>query len=366
MPQNTQNSRPERSRARKARAKTDNAFSALLPSLKAEVERRLFDYLSGKLKAAEAHGSDVVDIVSAVRDLCARGGKRLRPALLVAGHLTADAHADLAPAFDAGVALELLQAYFLIHDDWMDQDTVRRGGPTAHTALAQRYRSVHKGNSAAILAGDFAVGLATEALAQVPIKPSRVKRVFASFAEMQLDAVAGQQLDQLARAPNVEAAYVLKTGSYTVRGPLRLGALLAGGSDSLLSALDRFALPAGVAFQLRDDLIGVFGQTADTGKPRGADLKAGKRTVLVTFGQQLSTPSERAVLSKVLGQERATSNQVERAIRVLETSGAKAKVEARIEELCAEARSALSARAITEHGRQLLLGALDALASRRN
>ncbi len=342
-----------------------NPFAALLSAVRRDIDARLAGFLDAKLEAARDHGPAVVAMVGAVRDLCLRGGKRTRPALLVAGYRAASAGAPLEPALDAGVALELLHAYFLIHDDWMDRDDLRRGGPSVHAALTKRFRSSHIGEASAILAGDYAVGAATEALARVDMVPSRAQKVLTCFAQMQLDAVVGQELDLIGNARDVEATYELKTGSYTVRGPLRLGALLAGGSPRLLTALDRFALPVGIAYQLRDDLIGAFGEPEQTGKPRGNDLRAGKQTVLLLSALKRARGRDHRILKKVTGDLKASDRDVERALGVLEHSGARAAVERRIEELLSTALLALRAGRLSTEGVTLLEGAARALTMRR-
>jgi geranylgeranyl diphosphate synthase type I len=311
------------------------------------------------------YGPEVGLMVGAVRNLCARGGKRLRPALCLVGALCKDEDFDWTPALAAGVSLELLQAYFLIHDDWMDQDSERRGGPTAHVELGRHFRSKALGERSAILAGDHAVALASSHLAQLAVPPSRLRGVMLRFAEMQLAAVAGQQLDICAKTPNPELTYELKTASYTVRGPLLLGAELAGASRATRDALAAFSLPAGVAFQLRDDLIGVFGAPNETGKPRGGDLKEGKNTSLVQFGRELLGARELALLERVLGNPRATPLQLERVIGFLETCGARAAVENRIEELKTVALASTTHKSITPLGRRLLNGAVSALSDRK-
>src|SRR5262245_15143459 len=134
-------------------------------------------------------------MVSAVAELSRRGGKRLRPALAVLGFRAVRSRAHLDTALDAGVALELLQAYFLIHDDWMDGDSVRRGGPSVHALLTERLGSERLGAASAILAGDYAQALALEVLASLDVEAEIASRVLAAFAEMQLAAVAGQQID---------------------------------------------------------------------------------------------------------------------------------------------------------------------------
>lgn len=349
---------------RRAKSLPENPFQALLGAVQRDVDARLAGYLDAAVEDAARHGSEVFEMADALRDLCRRGGKRLRPALVATGTRAVREGAALDVALDAGMALELLQAYFLIHDDWMDRDEERRGGPTVHTHLAKRYRSAEKGASAAILAGDYAVALASEVLSRLDVSAARAVKVFGCYAEMQRDAVAGQQLDVIAHTRDVERTYRLKTASYTVKGPLTLGALLAGGGPRVLGALERYSLPAGVAFQLRDDIIGVFGDPKLTGKPRGGDLKAGKYTLLVSLARKLARGKDLAALNAVLGKRRASEKQLQRAIAMLEGSGARSAVEERISALRLEAEAALSDESITSEGRLLLRGALEALTLR--
>jgi geranylgeranyl diphosphate synthase type I len=253
--------------------------------------------------------------------------------------------------------LELLQAYFLIHDDWMDRDSTRRGGPTAHVELARLFRSKELGDKSAILAGDHAVALASAHLSRLPVSPARLRRCLDRFAEMQLDAVFGQQLDLLGAAEHPEITYELKTASYTVSGPLLMGAEIAGARPALTKVLANYATPAGVAFQLRDDLVGVFGSSQVTGKPQGGDLKEGKNTSLVLEGRNRLRGSERRNLERVLGNRKATAAQVKAVVRSLEDCGARIAVEGRISELMVEANSHLRAPVVSTRGRRLLLGA---------
>jgi geranylgeranyl diphosphate synthase type I len=358
--------RAARKPVRGAKALRANPFLAVLDTVRRDVDTRLAGLLDSKVDEARQHGPEVEAMVRALRDLTLRGGKRLRAALLVAGYRAASASADLEPALDAGVAIELLHAYLLIHDDWMDEDEVRRGGPAVHTALAKRYRSEKRGSWAAILAGDLGIALAAEALSRVDVPNGRIPRALAAFAQMQADAIAGQQLDVIGRDPDIEKTYTLKTGSYTVAGPLRLGALLAGASPELIAELERFALPAGVAFQLRDDLLSAFGDPKETGKPFGNDILHGKRTVLVERAFELSKGKDRALLSRVVGNLEATPAELRKAVDVLERSGAREAVEKRIEELGARALDIVSSIGLPEARRRLLVGAVEALTERRN
>jgi geranylgeranyl diphosphate synthase type I len=246
----------------------------------------------------------------------------------------------------------------------MDQDEVRRGGPTVHRHLARRFRSTQKGEHSAILAGDYAVALAAAALSRLDMPAKRAQAIMSCFAEMQLDAVLGQQLDLMGKTKDIEGTYSLKTGSYTVRGPLRLGAMLANGSPKLLVALDRYAMPAGVAFQLCDDLIGVFSDPETTGKPRGSDISSGKRTALLVLGMKRAKGPQLSVLKAAYGNAKATEKQLQRATEVLESCGARRIVQSRINELSARAEAVLETAPVRPKGRELLEGALRALTQR--
>src|ERR1041385_380780 len=158
---------------RGAKALRQNPFLALVSTVREEMDTRLAGLLDAKMDSARAPGPEVEDMERALRDLCLRGGKRLRAALLVAGYRTVSPDADLEPALDAGVAIELLHAYLLIHDDWMDEDAVRRGGPAVHTMLAERYRSTKLGQRSAVLVGDLGNAFAAEALSRVEAQIGR-------------------------------------------------------------------------------------------------------------------------------------------------------------------------------------------------
>ncbi|MCB9588861.1 MAG: polyprenyl synthetase family protein [Polyangiaceae bacterium] len=350
----------------KPKALPINPFVALLGSLKRDVERRLDELFDAELTRARGLGNDTSEMVLACRDLCLRGGKRLRPGLVLAGFRAASSSSDTQQALEVGVALELVQAYFLIHDDWMDRDPVRRGGPSVHAQLGRRFRSEHLGAASAILAGDFAVALAQRLVASLKVPPRAQTEFLNTFANMQVDAILGQQLDLLSRSADPEVTYTLKTASYTVQGPLLLGALLGGARADTLEALREFSTPAGVAFQLRDDLLGVFGTPEETGKPAGNDLTAGKRTPLVLAGFRRAKGKGHRLLKRVHGNPQATPADVARAIEVLEKCGARGVVENRIAELEAEARAVLQAGGMRRAGQELLSGAVTALAARRN
>jgi geranylgeranyl diphosphate synthase, type I len=300
------------------------------------------------------HGAAVSQPISAARELCLRGGKRLRAALVAVGHSVGTEQRDWKPALPACCAVELLQSYFLIHDDWMDQDRVRRGGPTVHAALEAHGTPPHLAACGAVLAGDYTLALATRTLAEARPRPEHWSVLFQRFAQMQLDAVVGQKLDVLGDGSNLDDVYRLKTASYTVLGPLQLGMILGAAPEWSSVELSRFAASVGVAFQLRDDLIGAFGDPAITGKARGNDLLAGKRTLLVSAALELAAPDAARLIRSVLGNAAASAGLVASALVAIEATGARERVERRIAALTADARAALRALRVEGPSRQLL------------
>jgi geranylgeranyl diphosphate synthase, type I len=342
-------------------------FFQLAARVRAEVEAELARTLDEAKARAQAAGPRAHDVVAALAELATRGGKRLRAVLVAAGYEACAGQGGATTVTLAGVAVELLQAYLLIHDDWMDQDDVRRGGPSVHAHLRGVLGDARLGEVAAILAGDYGSALAQSTLMRVPLPAERVLEAARVFARIQEDVVTGQVLDVLdvgAAAGPVEVKHDLKTGSYTVRGPLALGAALAGASPAARATLDRFAAPLGIAFQLRDDVLGTFGDAKATGKPTGTDLREGKRTALVEEAEKDRDASR--LLARVLGVADAPDHEVAALVARLVACGAKARVEARIDGLLAEAGATLDASQFTAHARAVLGGAARALASREN
>jgi geranylgeranyl diphosphate synthase, type I len=336
-----------------------------LEQLAALVDARLVAYFEAARARADTSSPAAGELMDAVAALTLRGGKRLRAMALYAGYCATCLADDLDPAdvLDAAAALELLQSYFLIQDDWMDGDEQRRGGPAVHAALGAKHGDRKLGASLAILASDFASGSAWELIAGAPFPPGRLREALAAFGQMHFEVVAGQQLDMLAH-PNVELMHQLKTGSYTVRGPLKLGALLADANDEQLAALERIGAPLGVAFQLRDDLLGTFGDQAEVGKPVGNDLRAGKRTALVAEARKTLNAEQTRALDQVLGNAAASDAEVAEATGMLLASGARERLEARAQALLAEADAVLTTSVFSPAGIALLRSLAERLIQR--
>ena len=338
-------------------------FPALLAAVRPAIEERLTALWDARIADLRRHGPEVTAMASAARDLTLRGGKRYRAALMAAAYGgLAPVGSPLEPALQAGAALELLQTYLLIQDDWMDGDLTRRGGPAVHAALGQQLGDAHLGACSAMLASDLTWNLAFELLSSIELPASPVLATIRTFVRMHEDVVVGQQIDMIGRAEDVEAMHALKTGSYTVRGPLALGAALAGAPAETRAALDRFAAPLGVAFQLRDDLLGTFGSTGETGKPVGNDIRAGKRTAILAEADARLSPAGREALAKAFGRASATDAEVIAATEALDACGARGAVSARLDRLCREAADLASALPLAPPSPALLAGAAAILA----
>ena len=247
------------------------ASSNWLKDLKSAVDLRLEAFFDHKAAQASNRSPDGAVLVQAVRELTLRGGKRLRPAVALAGFVATSEESHTDAIYDLGAALELLQSYLLIHDDWMDRDLTRRGGPAVHAHFRQTQPSDHEGDSLGILAGDLAGTFAWETFIGADFPVSRRQEALEYFTSLQIDVIYGQHLDIVA-SKDVDRMHELKTGAYTVEGPLHLGALLADATHAQIQHLLLVGRPLGKAFQVRDDLLGAFGDPRQTGKP------AAKRT----------------------------------------------------------------------------------------
>lgn len=337
-------------------------MSSWLSDVREGVEARLASFFGEERARLTGLAPEAAELVDAIDVFTTRGGKRFRPALAFAAFRSVRPDGALSEILDAGAALELLQSYLLIHDDWMDEDDERRGGPSVHAALrAKRPENPHMADSLAILAGDLACAQSWRLLSRATDDPGIRVGANDVMLRMHEEVIIGQQLD-LIGAPDVSRMHQLKTGSYTVRGPLALGAVLGGASDAQREALDRFGGPVGEAFQMRDDLLGAFGDPRETGKPAGNDLRAGKHNALIRAAEERAT--DLGPIHAVLGRADASDAEVRAALDVLERSGARAAVEERLRGLLDQALGALEGAPLLSPGVEMLRELAELLAVR--
>ena len=349
---------------------TPNAVSAdaaQLAAIRREVTAALTEFLARQRTVFAEIGEDMLVCLDAAAGLLA-AGKRLRPAFCYWGWRAAGG-GDCPEIYTAAAALELLQASALIHDDVMDASDTRRGQPAVHRQFARlaggdgpprrrpvRRRRGHRDRRHAAV-------LDQSAVSRLRLPPGILARGLRAFDAMQTEVAAGQYLDILSQARGAtsvaEALRVItfKTTKYTIERPLQLGASLAAEQQPSLS---NYAIPLGVAFQLRDDVLGVFGDPEQTGKPVTGDISEGKRTVLIALARQSASAGQRAVLDHYVGDRELTPAGASEVRAVLTQTGALAQCEAMIAasvtdavaaladaRITAEARSALAALAVT-------------------
>ena len=335
------------------------AAPASLRAIAADVESRLDQFLACERDRWTGFDDDLTAAIDEIRRLVVSGGKRLRPAFCHWAFVGAGGAAGDPRVVDAGAALELMHGFALFHDDVMDGAVSRRGTPTTHA----RYEAEHSargwagearrfGEGVAILVGDLAFVYADQLLRDA----SRV--AWDIWNELRIELNVGQLLDILGsvrRVRDVAAAERIsryKSGKYTIERPLHLGAALAAPDriDELLPALSAFGLPLGDAFQLRDDVMGAFGDEAVTGKPVGGDLREGKPTPLLARAVAAASPAQRSTLDRV-GAADLDDRDVAAIQQVIVDTGALDELEARIAALTGEALHALEGVELTDEAR---------------
>jgi geranylgeranyl diphosphate synthase type I len=331
-------------------------------------------FLDEQRQAMAGVSGDVAPLMDAISGLVA-GGKRLRALLSYWGWRGAGG-AELAPEpVRAGAALELFQAAALIHDDIIDRSDTRRGAPSVH----RRFANLHGasgwsldgerfGQAAAILTGDLCLSFSEEAFTAVGPAAGSGTSARRLFNAMRAEVMAGQYLDVLeevagpsrSREDAVRRARTViryKSAKYSTEHPLGIGGALAGADEALLRGYSAFSLPLGEAFQLRDDVLGVFGDPLATGKPAGDDLREGKRTVLVALALDAADGAARDALERGLGDPELGLGDVDRLREIIAATGALESTERLIDELAERAFAALDGLALDT----VVRGALEAL-----
>lgn len=353
-------------------------------------------FLDARTIHLEGIGVEFAPFIDYSRDLL-RGGKRFRALFCYWGWravnsavdqldpLRDDAHDHQDAIVMAAVALELFHAAALVHDDIIDNSDTRRGGAAVHRRFEHAHRdnnwagsSEAFGRSAAILLGDLLLAWSDEAFDEaLALSPSASAGMSArrEFARMRTEVMLGQYLDvldeqswmnhpeseHLSRAHRV---VVYKSAKYSVEAPLVIGAALGGASDDAMDGLREFGLPLGIAYQLRDDLLGVFGDAAVTGKPSGGDLREGKRTVLVAIARAKLPLSARRFVDELLGDPELSDMQVQSLQETLRDSGAVDDVENLILREVQHAADALHEVDIAASARAELLALIDSVSQR--
>jgi geranylgeranyl diphosphate synthase type I len=333
-------------------------FSATadLKEIRNSINQELLNFVAAENKYLNEIGSELAPVATAMERFLLDSGKRLRPLFAYLGFL-GTGNKPTIEILRACASLELVHVCALMHDDVMDASDTRRGAPSIHRAFEAMHKdakligsSEQFGISSAILLGDLALVWSAKMLHQSGIDGATLIRALPMYDEMRVELMAGQYLDvyeQALASESVERSLKVaryKSGKYTIERPLHFGAALGSGSQNLFKAYSNYGLPLGEAFQLRDDILGIFGDPQETGKPAGDDLREGKRTVLLAKVMELADAGQKAEISSTLGNQNLEIAQVDKVREIFIATGALSQVEELISTLTSSAQSAL------EHG----------------
>jgi geranylgeranyl diphosphate synthase, type I len=339
-----------------------------LADLRIRVEKALAGFLGQQRTLLAGIDPALSEVADAIDNFVLGGGKRLRPAFAFWGHRGAGGE-DSAEIIAAVSALEFVQASALIHDDVMDASDTRRGEPAVHRRFAATHaeQGWHRdpdafGAGSAILLGDLCLAWSDEMLLTSGLGTAALMRAREVFDVMRTELIAGQYLDLHAQATgdtSVQRAATVaryKSAKYTVERPLLLGAAIAAAPAGLMDAYSSYGLPLGEAFQLRDDVLGVFGDPVRTGKPAGDDLREGKRTYLVATALDTADQQTAAELRAALGNRALADTEIPRLRELIVATGALRRTEERIAELTTTALAALDQFPLANGAGRILSG----------
>ncbi len=348
----------------------------LLAQYKKLINEHLGTFFDKKIEEAARISGYTQEIVVGVKEYTLRGGKRLRPIFCIYGYKCLS-DMDIEAIIKASTSLELMQSYLLIHDDIMDEDELRRGSLTFHIIckkLCERRfgenKSLKFGENIAIVAGDLLEAYGEEILATSPFKSENVNKALAAYAAIVKNVGYGQILDITAEREGgfdeeeILAIHKLKTASYTIEGPLHIGALLAGAIEADLQILSDYGIPLGLAFQIQDDILGLFGSEEKTGKPVVSDVREGKKTLLILHALENCTDKERELILSALGNEDVTLKEIGRIRAIVRKTGSLDYSKQLVAEMTAQAVQAIQQSDFRSEAKEFLINIADFIGNR--
>lgn len=302
----------------------------VLKKLKTQIKRRLNAFLKKKVNEAGQVSPLLKEMTYYGMEFVMRGGKRIRPALVYYGYLTGGGRNKKA-ILDVSICVELIHNYLLVHDDIIDRDELRRGKPTIHKHYQNFYRKIenreHLGNSAGILIGDLLCNFGYEILANAKFSGALKNKALARLNQMLTEVIFGEMLDVFLglekplKEKDILNILKYKTAKYTIEGPLHIGAILAGSNKNTLRILSQYSIPLGMAFQIQDDILGIFGETKTTGKAVGADIREGKQTLLISRAIQQASERQRKTIKQTLGNNKASVQDIQKIKEIIINTG---------------------------------------------
>lgn len=351
-----------------------------LKELKSKIDPEIENYFTKIIREIEEVDKEVAEAIKYVRKITLAGGKRARAIFMYYGYRAAGGK-DLKKILRVGVSIELVHMFLLIHDDVIDQDDKRHGVTTIHRHYAsigknylKKENSEHFGKSVGIVVGDTIGALGNRVLYESDFESKLVvkalKRLQGIVALTCIGGTEDLYVENKRNASEKEIMrmYENKTAKYTIEGPLHLGAILAGADEKFLKILSDYSVPVGIAFQIQDDILGIFGDEGKLGKPVGSDIRQGKQTILVAKALKKADAEQKKILERTLGKKDLTANDIKDFRKVIIDTGSLDYAKNLSEKLVADGKRIIenqnAAVKIEKEAREFLLGIADYIISR--
>ncbi len=350
----------------------------VLKEFKGRLDKELEAYFNRMIAEATRKDVFMADVLEHAKKLTLAGGKRLRPALMYYGYLAAGGREE-EKMLQASMSIELVHAFLLMHDDIIDRDDLRHGIETIHYRYSEigkrtfkREEGRHFGESIALIAGDMVGAMGNQVLYESSFDPALILQALARLQDVVALTVIGQSKDlyieyaKEASENEIVKMYEYKTARYTVEGPLHLGGILGGAQPHVLDIMSRYAIPIGIAFQIQDDILGVFGSEAKLGKPVGSDIAEGKFTLLVSKALEYLSGNAREEFFEILSKgEFLQEKDIQRFRFLLQSSGSLEYARTLAQRYISDGKNAmLEAADIQSDAKEFFLGIADYMAQR--
>lgn len=346
-------------------------IKAFLTDFKREIDREIESYFNNVIKETSKHDFLMTEALKNVKELVLAGGKRLRPALMYYGYLAAGGK-EKKKMLKTCVSVELIHFFLLIHDDIIDRDSKRHGKDTVHFTYEKIAKKIfpkndnmHFGNSMAIIIGDMIGALGNQIIYNSGFSSELIVKALHKLQGVVSFTVIGQAKDIYmqnkgkAIEEEVLEMYKYKTAKYTFEGPLHLGAILGGASNEILTDLTKAAIPLGIAFQIKDDLLGLFGSEKKMGKPIGSDVEEGKQTILLAKARERASREQKKVLENILCKKDLNSGELKRFQKIILDTGAMAYAKGLIDQKVEESKKIIKNIKISRESKKFLSGVAD-------
>lgn len=347
-----------------------------LAEFKKKIDPEITAYFKRVIDETKKVDTNIVDAIRYAEKIIMSGGKRARAAFMYYGYIAAGGK-ERKKMLKTSASIELIHAFLLIHDDVIDRDGLRHGVKTIHCRYAEIAKKhfknknpEHFGNSMAIIIGDMIGALGNQIIFESKFAPELIMKALRKMQNIVSFTVVGQSEDIYienrgkATEREILRMYENKTAKYTIEGPLQLGAILAGADEKFLQSVSAYSIPAGIAFQIQDDILGVFGRTGKTGKPVGSDVRQGKQTILVAKALEKADRKQKEILKKCLGNKDLTRDELEQFRRVIIETGALDYAQKMARDMVEDAKVKIERAEMDEEAKDFLFGIADYMLNR--